>query len=237
MRIVSSVLCICILALGVSCATKGGLQRFEAPVSNNLQPDVQTKDESAKVATIDENQADEHKASVVVVPLDVPIVNGLAYDDVYKMWNIENYKGSSIVLYVSSLTNYRKNLLTPHIQGLLLDQGFRLIDPDFSESVLEILEEQAKPQYADTSKSLGEWVPVDLVAFVDIKMKERYKSIDGPEGVNYWVAESITLKLVDVKKNTIVSSMTVFNAESTEQMAETDFLGAIIRLIRHLVNG
>lgn len=151
---------------------------------------------------------------------------------VYKLWDVEKLKGKTVVLVLSSLTNYRKALITPHIQGLLLDLGFKLIDTALSETVLGILEEQAKPQYIDTSKNLGEWVPADLIVYIDIKMKEKYKSIEGSDGKNYWIAESIVFKLIDVKTNTVVSNLAAINVTSIEQMNERTFIGTIVKFIR-----
>ncbi|MDD3456846.1 hypothetical protein [Sphaerochaeta sp.] len=160
-------------------------------------------------------------------------VSGLAYDDIHKVWHIEKLKGKSVVLVISGLSNYQKSRLIPYMQGLLMEQEFIIIDTALSDTVLKILEEQAGPQYVDTSENLGQWIPADLIAYVEMPIRALYKSIDGSNGNNYWVSDVVGVKLIDVKQNTVVSSFTLTGLRSEEQMTEAIFINSSVKLIRN----
>lgn len=161
------------------------------------------------------------------------LMSGLSYDDIHKIWQIQNLKGKSVVLVISGLSNYQKNIVKPNMQSLLMDQGFTIIDAALSDTVLSILEEQAGPQYVDTQENLGQWIPADLIAFFEMPIRELYKSIDGVNGKNYWTSDLISIKLIDVTLNTVVSSFTLIGLRSDEQMTESAFINSSVKLLRN----
>jgi hypothetical protein len=163
--------------------------------------------------------------------LDQSLPVGLA--DVIKSWNVEPYRGQSVTLIVNGISEYYKPVVYTYVQSLLIEQGFTFVDFSTNQAVLDLIERQLQPLYRDTSSTLGEWIPADFLAYMNLSVRQMYRSLEGADGYNYFIADSADIRLIDVQDNAVVSTLTLLGTTSTEQIEERAFINGILRIFRY----
>lgn len=163
--------------------------------------------------------------------LDQSLPVGL--EDVIKSWDVEPYRGQSVTLIVNGISEYYKPVVYTYMQSLLIEQGFTFVDFSTNQAVIDLIEQQLQPLYRETSSTLGEWISADFLAYMNLSVRQMYRSLEGADGYNYFIADSADIRLIDVQDNAIVSTLTLLGTTSTKQIEERAFINGVLRIFRH----